>query len=85
MALWMDQGATLVDRLRPRTVPPGIIYTCACCKLCWSPFKEKELVDKMRAIVAQFEFLYEINEWEEGVFYLKPTFMCQSSIQTQVL
>ena len=32
IALWMD--ATLVDvvdRLRPRTVPPGFIYTCVCC------------------------------------------------------
>ena len=79
IALWMNQGATIVDvvdRLRPQTVPPGYIRERAtylstllihvhAVHYTGVPLKEEEVFDKMRAVIAQYEFSYEINKWEE--------------------
>ncbi|XP_064405363.1 uncharacterized protein LOC135350489 isoform X1 [Halichondria panicea] len=58
--IWMEEGCTMKDvvaRLRPKTVPPGYSTTE------WKEGKEELLDDKMRSILAQFEYSKRIKEY----------------------
>lgn len=80
--MWMGEGATMeevIDRLRPCTVPPG--YTCNTWSPGWSyclqvltqsyscsslAGKDENTVDKLRSILAQLDFTYQICQLDSG-------------------
>lgn len=69
----------VVDRLRPRTVPPGYPYhnwnpgdqiLCVPCVIFLLAVhtiidRDESLEDKLRSILAQLEYSYEIRQWDQ--------------------
>ncbi|XP_064390678.1 uncharacterized protein LOC135338466 [Halichondria panicea] len=59
---WKRSGASLddiVDRLRSRCVPPEYVPKP------WMPGRKEDLCDKLRSIMSQLEYTYQICTWDD--------------------
>ena len=83
MLFWNQEGSRIEDvvtRLRMRTVPSGYTihnwidgkYTLISCLTLFDILgKDETLVEKLRSIMAQLEYQYQINAWSDKGIHFK--------------